>query len=652
MASIELRHVTLQYEGVKALDDIDCSFIGPGLYVVRGENGAGKSTLLSLLSGQKSDYQGEILVDGFRLDASNREGYAIEDVSYLTQNSIVFEDLDVLENVMLSGMAKDAKKAKKILDVLSLGNLEQQEASTLSVGEKQRLAFARLLYDAHPIILLDEVTSALDKENAEIVEKIIRDLAKDHLVIAVTHEDGLKEAKEIRIHAGRIEKTCPALNAKEGKASSWNGRKSIFVFLKRLFRKDRWAFIASSFFCFLFSFLAILSDSFSATFRTEGTDSFTPVQEKAFEIYREDSPIFVTNQDVSFFSNRAEQGTAFAFNPSNVLFLKGPEQCQITGIAYAKEFSDFSKLGIRLADVGDSRNRLPENLHEALISDVCFETLIDQWVIEKNLTKEEAIGSFFAEPVQLVQVGDTFLTTPRVVGVYESFGSVPSKEFLLNKDGKVSYPAFRSSYLFGVETLFCLEPGNQNYCMLLNSPTNRKLLKIDELAYGILETWNRDSNYFSPLFLDKDGKEAFQGLAIRAGSFRNNLYFLTGFLFATFLILSLSLYVRNRMDFLLYRLIGHSRRLLCQSTCLLFAFSSLFGLILGYLFGFAGVAIMESIMVSGTLFSYSGVFVFTPVSFLLPLAAIVLANLVHILMVTHLLAPKDISKRLSEVNKL
>lgn len=202
--SIEISLVDfgVHFDSRPLLTDIRFEFHGPSLYVLTGKNGSGKSTLLSVLSGQNAHYTGTMLVNGRKIDARNREGYAIDDVSYLTQDSIVFDDLTIVDNVLLPYAKKDRKKAEEILKKLCLENVLDSQASSLSEGEKQRVAFARLLYDPKPIVLLDEITTALDKDNVAILLKAVAELAENHLVIFVTHEDFVKQldTQYIEIH--------------------------------------------------------------------------------------------------------------------------------------------------------------------------------------------------------------------------------------------------------------------------------------------------------------------------------------------------------------------------------------------------------------------------------------------------------------------
>lgn len=175
------------------LKDTGFSLHGCGIVLVTGPNGAGKSTLFSMLSGNDLDYDGKLLVNGEKIDSKNNGEYQEYDVSYCPQDPLIFDDLSVMENVPFPFSEKDEGKAKRILESLGLGQLLNQDIRTLSTGERQRLSFARVLYEEKPILLLDECTSDLDQESTEILLDTIKMLGNDHLVFLATHDPLVQE---------------------------------------------------------------------------------------------------------------------------------------------------------------------------------------------------------------------------------------------------------------------------------------------------------------------------------------------------------------------------------------------------------------------------------------------------------------------------
>lgn len=164
-----LDKLTKKFDGETILDSLSFTFDDTGLYFLKGENGSGKSTLLSILAGKDESYAGKLFYNECLINNKNKNDYADNHVTYVPQNSFVLEDETVLDNVLLPYNRKDKERAIKILTFLGLEDNIDQNASSLSAGEKQRLSFARADYGRKDILLLDEVTSNLDKESADII---------------------------------------------------------------------------------------------------------------------------------------------------------------------------------------------------------------------------------------------------------------------------------------------------------------------------------------------------------------------------------------------------------------------------------------------------------------------------------------------------
>ena len=197
--NLELRNITKKRRQRCILDHISYSFPQCGLVLLTGENGSGKTTLLNIIAGKDNEYEGDLLCDGTKIDLKNCNYYAESKVSYITQDSLIFDDLSVVDNLLLPFSNKDFKKAIAILEKLGLENSLRQKASVLSGGEKQRLAFARIMYEPKELILIDEITAHLDDESAEILVKEILELSKNHIVIFVTHDPRLMQLSDIEL---------------------------------------------------------------------------------------------------------------------------------------------------------------------------------------------------------------------------------------------------------------------------------------------------------------------------------------------------------------------------------------------------------------------------------------------------------------------
>ena len=153
-------------------DGLSLDIHKPGLYVLWGKSGEGKSTLLNILAGYDMFDSGSIQVDA--------------EVMTIFQNYELIEELNVHDNIFLT--RKKTGEDDELLKKLSINFWLTQYPNELSGGQKQRVGIARALI-AHPkIICCDEPTESLDVENKQIVLKILKEYAKDHIVIMATHQ--------------------------------------------------------------------------------------------------------------------------------------------------------------------------------------------------------------------------------------------------------------------------------------------------------------------------------------------------------------------------------------------------------------------------------------------------------------------------------
>ncbi len=180
-------------------------------FSIIGPSGSGKSTLLKLCSNLISSSKGDIIYkDKNIMDYSPME-YR-KQVAYCFQTPYLFGD-KVINNLTfpfnIRNIVPDKKLISKYLEMFNLDEeILNKENKNLSGGEKQRISLIRTLLCKPEILLLDEVTSALDAENTQIVEEVIKKLNKDGITILwVTHnlEQSKKNAnKLLTIEAGEI----------------------------------------------------------------------------------------------------------------------------------------------------------------------------------------------------------------------------------------------------------------------------------------------------------------------------------------------------------------------------------------------------------------------------------------------------------------
>ena len=177
--------------------------IPDGQFVVfTGASGCGKTTLLNMIGGIEKVDSGEIRVGDLNIAKTrNLRTYFQKHVGFLFQNFALVENKTVLQNLnMVQKQARTKLSVQEALERVGMRGKEQQKIYSLSGGEQQRIALARLMLKQCELILADEPTGSLDKENALQVMEILKSFAKEgKTVIMVTHDPSLIEDSMQRI---------------------------------------------------------------------------------------------------------------------------------------------------------------------------------------------------------------------------------------------------------------------------------------------------------------------------------------------------------------------------------------------------------------------------------------------------------------------
>lgn len=199
---IQLESLSFAYEGRPVLRDLSLRFQKGGKYALTGPSGCGKSTLLKLLLGWLPGYGGAIRFDG--KDAKDFTPEQLQQqMSYIEQNVFLFNST-IRDNITLGESFTDEQMEKALRDSALIGDLAAmpegldtivgEEGGNLSGGQKQRVAIARALIHDRSILLVDEGTSALDQQNADIVERSL--LANPELTLILVSHHLTGERKE------------------------------------------------------------------------------------------------------------------------------------------------------------------------------------------------------------------------------------------------------------------------------------------------------------------------------------------------------------------------------------------------------------------------------------------------------------------------
>lgn len=195
MGIIRLEHINKKYADRTIFRDLSLDVDKGEFLGIQGESGAGKSTLLNII-GLLEECSGAIMIDGGIVDRRNDRQVQFllrQKIGYLFQNFALIDDRTVAENLYLAmpPMSK-VRRQQLCLDVLSdvgLGNILNKTIYQLSGGEQQRVAVARLILHRCKIILADEPTGSLDRENADQIIGLLWELNQQgRTVIMVSHD--------------------------------------------------------------------------------------------------------------------------------------------------------------------------------------------------------------------------------------------------------------------------------------------------------------------------------------------------------------------------------------------------------------------------------------------------------------------------------
>lgn len=201
-----IENLNKSFENKILFKDFNLKIEKGSFVVISGKSGSGKTTLLNMIGGIETIDSGKIIVDGVEVHNSrNKRKYFQETVGFLFQNFGLLENKTVKQNLNL--IKKDNRNDVTVSDVLmrvGLSGMEDKKVYTLSGGEQQRVALARLMLKKCSIILADEPTGSLDAGNAKKVMDILHELNEmGKTVLLVTHNKDIVEAEGNVINIGK-----------------------------------------------------------------------------------------------------------------------------------------------------------------------------------------------------------------------------------------------------------------------------------------------------------------------------------------------------------------------------------------------------------------------------------------------------------------
>lgn len=198
MPQLEIRNLSCAYGSVEVLKGVTLQADKGEVVSLIGPSGSGKSTLLRVLVGLTLPSSGEVIIDGKTINYGNRKSVrSVRDkMSIVFQQYNLFQNMTVMRNVSIAPIkimrlprAEAEQRAAALLEKVGMSDKHDAYPEELSGGQQQRVAIARALVMDPEILLLDEVTSALDPERVNEVLDTIRSLTREGItMIIVSHE--------------------------------------------------------------------------------------------------------------------------------------------------------------------------------------------------------------------------------------------------------------------------------------------------------------------------------------------------------------------------------------------------------------------------------------------------------------------------------
>lgn len=321
LENIQKRYTTGDFTQV-ALDGVSLTLRDNEFVAILGPSGSGKTTMLNIIGGLDRYDDGDLIIDGVstkRYNDRDWDSYRNHTVGFIFQSYNLIGHQSVLANVELaltiSGVAKSerSERAMKALEKVGLAEHAQKKPNQLSGGQMQRVAIARALVNDPDIVLADESTGALDTDTSVQIMELLKEVAKDRLVVMVTHNPELAEdyaTRIVRLRDGVIkDDTNPvgpeeAGEGGEAKHETFGKASMNFATSMSLSFKNLWTKKARTLLTAFAGSIGIIGIALILALSTGVNDYIANIQEEAMNAY----PISISAETVDMTSIMCSAG--------------------------------------------------------------------------------------------------------------------------------------------------------------------------------------------------------------------------------------------------------------------------------------------------------------------------------------------------------
>lgn len=195
---LQMNHITKEFPGVKALDNVTFGIRRGEVHALVGENGAGKSTLMKVLSGEHREYKGELVLNGEKVRFKGIKESEAAGIAIIHQELGLIQSLNVCENIFLgdeicqNGVINwdyEYKRSKELLERLKLKINPGTRVGNLGIGQQQLVEIAKALNKECKILILDEPTAPLPEDDSENLLNLMRELKNQGMsIVFISHK--------------------------------------------------------------------------------------------------------------------------------------------------------------------------------------------------------------------------------------------------------------------------------------------------------------------------------------------------------------------------------------------------------------------------------------------------------------------------------